>query len=151
MRTSSAEPVKRIPYPNSAPRHLKLFGFGRRAEDLVRQLAEAGFPSLREINEGEAGQLPASTNTVIAILDRGTDLDCLERIFAQTAKRGILMTAVLLTERNAGPEAGDAWFSRLRASADMLVVTSDQDYPRELVESLVASQAMLHSGTAEPE
>lgn len=143
MKTSSAEPVKRIPYANSAPRHIKVLGLGERAKSIVQELIKLELPTLEELSgEKDPSELDLSTNTVIAILQHGADLEPLHQLFARTSKRGVLMTAVLLTHPSKLETNGN-WFRLLRESSDMLVITADHQYPRELVDSLIASESIL--------
>lgn len=137
MRSWSADPVERIPYPNSARRDITLFGLGSRSVAVTQNISDLDLPGVTILSDAGGMFLLNTTNAVLAVLDQKViDLGALKAISVQTCHRGLLLTTVVLLQADGTP-IDKNWLFRVREASDILVITDDDDYPSELVQSLI--------------
>jgi hypothetical protein len=138
----ATNPEHRINAPNAKPRVIKLYGIGAGGGVAAREIAEAGLPRVDVAIGSKNFVLAAPEYTrsecpfdIIVLTARaGDDLSFAPAIYDAGVRLSVSVISVFFQdERSSTSEQG---LALLRASSDILVITSNQDYLAEMLTCL---------------
>ncbi|SNS94710.1 hypothetical protein SAMN06265795_11026 [Noviherbaspirillum humi] len=147
----------RIDHPNSSPRHIRVVGIGIKGADSAQTLNAAQMRHVRSVSlPASAGPGASMEATLQCARDQGVDLTSELRdadliflvahagddvsmapaIKQLARQQNVSITGVLVQDRSAAQDA--ASLEVLRASSDMLIIASDNDYVEDMLQELGA-------------
>ena len=159
-RATAARTQCRVQYPNSRPRHIKIFGLGDEGGriahvigqrdladveiiangDYVKSHGEAVLQDISGADKGLRHQLQ-DADMIFMIAVSGEQIEYARVVSRVARELGKLVTAVLIEPPDVTAAKGAATLDILRACADMLVVGSDESYLDEMLNELGATAA----------
>lgn len=128
---ANANPAHRIQKPNSVPRRIVLFGLGDGGAELGRRAVDEGVAVTALGPEVLAGGRPSEAPDLNAIImvgrpDEPTGKEA-ARVYNWARRIGVLVTAVVVSRDAAGLAVG-ANVNAMRLNADLITMTTDEDY-----------------------
>ena len=128
---ANANPAHRIQKPNSVPRRIAMFGLGKGGSALAERAVAEGVAVTELGLDVLTGERPAQAPDLNAIVvvgrpDEPTGEDA-ARIYGWAKKIGVLVTAVVVSRDTSGLAVG-ANVNTMRLNADLITMTTDEDY-----------------------
>jgi hypothetical protein len=128
---ANANPAHRIQKPNSVPRRIAMFGLGTGGGELAARAVTEGVTVTELGLDVLAGGRPAEAADLNAIVmvgrpDEPTGEDA-SRIYNWARRIGVLVTAVVVSRDASGLAVG-ANVNTMRLNADLITMTTDEDY-----------------------
>jgi hypothetical protein len=132
----ATNPEHRINAPNAKPRVIKLYGIGAGGGTSAREIAEAGLPRVDVTFESAAPDTRSDRSFDIIVLTAkaGDDLSVAPAIYDAGVRLSVSVISVFLQDERLSTSEQD--LALLRASSDILVITSNQDYLAEMLTCL---------------
>lgn len=157
-RAAAASTHFRVQYPNSRPRRIRIIGLGEGGGRIAQGIGRRGLREVEIIATGDYAKHHAEA-VVKGFADDARDLhrqlaeadiifmvavsgDQVEfaRVVSRVARElGKLVTGVLIEHRSSQGSKNATTLDTLRASADMLVIGSDESYLDEMLNELGAT------------
>lgn len=152
----------RVSYPNSRPRAIKLIGLGEGGGRIAESIAARGLRHVEAIAAGgsrgsavsagstdrlqaiaaegsEIGRAIREADMVFVVAQDGDNVALAPAIGQMAHGKGVLVTGMLIQERDAGSHVPDSTLNALRSASDMLVMVTDTEYVAEMLGALGAS------------
>jgi hypothetical protein len=135
----ATNPEHRINAPNASPRIIRLYGLGAGGRTAAHQIATAGFPRVDIIVDFEKSALAARDypqsdrpfDMLVLAAAVGDDVSFAPSVYEIGVRLGVSVICVFHRhEQSLTPEPS---LALLRASSDILVITSDPDYLAEML------------------
>ena len=156
-RAACATTHFRIQQPNSKPRRIKVIGLGEGGGRIAQMIAQRGYAEVEIISNGDYEKHHAkavvkginddarglhrqlqAADIIFMVAVSGDQVDFARVVSRVAREMGKLVTGVLI-ESCSGPQTQVAsTLDTLRASADMLVIGSDESYLDEMLGELGA-------------
>ncbi|RXZ33685.1 hypothetical protein D9O50_11290 [Oxalobacteraceae bacterium CAVE-383] len=128
----------RIDSPNSQRRFIEVVGLGTGGEQVARMVEARGLADVHVVipDANRALQLLDGTDMLFIITCDGDDVS-LAPVFKQAARKlGVQITGIFIHDPALKPEPVS--FAALRASSDILVIASSEDYAIDMLIQLGA-------------
>lgn len=130
---ANANPAHRIQKPNSVPRRIGILGLGEGGAALARgavaegvAVTELGFDEVAAL-EGRPARAP-DLNAVVVVLRPDEPVgEEAAQIYSWARRIGVLVTAVVVFPNASGLFVGTN-ANAIRSNADMMTMTTDEDY-----------------------
>lgn len=159
-RAAAASTHFRVQSPNSRPRGIKIVGLGDAGGRIAQAIGQRGLTEVEIISTGDYLKVHAEAvvkgitddarglhrqlqeaNMIFMIAVSGDQVD-FARVVSRIARElGKLVTGVLIEPPGSSVAMNAATLDTLRASADMLVIGSDESYLDEMLNELGATAA----------